>query len=93
MQFSGSGPLAGFGEWTMLTLETDAPFDRVRDFYRSRLPSGWTTTLTAETEADRGRAYAVWLTRPDGQGWYVLLVQEDRGTGEVQIAVSVGTRR
>jgi hypothetical protein len=91
MQFSGSGPLAGFGEWTMLTLETDDPFERVREFYRGRLPSGWTTTLTSEVEGERGRAYAVWMTRPDGRGWYVLLLQEDRGRGIVQIAVSVGT--
>ncbi len=87
------GKAFGFGpaHWRRTDLTVRAPFNRVRDFYAAIRPSGWTSTLTNETQKESGRRYDRYLADARRQEFYAIQVREEAG-GVVRITLAWARR-
>lgn len=88
--WSGTGPSGGAGNWTTATFETTDPYERVRDFYKANAPKGWQQSFVNEQSSDKGRTFAMWMTRSDEKAWYTVNVSEEKSTGKIMIVTAYG---
>lgn len=87
------GKAFGFGPaaWTRADLTVRAPYERVRDFYASISPTGWTSTLVNETRKETGRRYDRYLADARRREFYAIQIREEPG-GLIRITLARGRR-
>lgn len=88
------GKAFGFGPaaWTRADLTARDSYERVRDFYASISPTGWTSTLVNETTKETGRRYDRYLADARRREFYAIQIWE-QAEGTVHITLAWGRRR
>jgi hypothetical protein len=79
--------------WEQVELRVRAPFEEVRDFYRSVVVSGWTSTFESETTKSGGRFFTRYLADGPRKRFYAMTVEERQVLGDVSILLRRGRAR
>jgi len=76
--------------WEQVELRTQAPYEQVRDFYRSATIPGWASTFETETQKSAGRLFTRFLTDRGRNRFYAITVEERQASGDVSVLLRRG---
>ncbi|MDI6869184.1 MAG: hypothetical protein QMD88_06350 [Coprothermobacterota bacterium] len=77
VQTTDSGPSGQQGTVTIYFLTTNDPFEKVRDYYKNLIPSGWKTVSSSESTNEEGlRTFYITGQSPSEDKWATFVVGE-----------------
>lgn len=91
LTFKGKGPTGAQGQWSMTTLETTDPFERVWNFYSEAPPRGFSQSFSSVQNPGEGRKFLRWFVRADRRAWLTVEIQDEKMEGKVTITLSAGS--
>lgn len=89
------GEAFGFprSSWEQVELRVQAPYEQVRDFYKSVTVTGWTSTFESETAKSAGRFFTRFLADGRRLRFYTITVEERQVLGDVSVLLRRGRAR
>jgi hypothetical protein len=92
---SGTGERFGFpaARWEQVELRSQAPYEKVRDFYARMTPPGQTAAFENELPKATGRVYHRFLADRERRRFYAVTVEERSPTRDVSIVLRYGVAR
>jgi hypothetical protein len=76
--------------WEQVELRTQAPYEQVRDFYRSATIPGWASTFETESDKSAGRLFTRFLADRQRKRFYAIIVEERQPSGDVSVLLRRG---